>query len=407
MNPIIDYFQREVQSNTNPDAYRVLESVIKYAEPEHILEAAQIVCTYESGAKLLEEIYTSTPLSEMEVAMNIVYLNNWKTACETSKNLNYALPGKTEALDRCLEKLNSIVAIRNTDEYAYGTTMEKLTSELHQMENRIVLEGTGLDLTEEQVLETTVALTQAQFNIEFTKAFMNPHVTDESVLESVNQMMRLSNRYDGILAQSIILEGDKNGNGKIDSHEVVVKKDGKEIVTDKPSSSAGQSAHATATKASHAVRSKASKTKRSTAGFKKAGGEAKDLVGGAIEKLDDMNKEERMEAIMQGGIRKKASTLIRTAILTGAATAINPALGIITLLSSAAMRRRSDVRLKEQVVSEYEGELKLVREKLRDAEQAGDRKKKYQLMRIENHLERNIERVKSPMNTNRSKVRRG
>lgn len=401
MNPIIDYFKREVQGKASEDNLAVLESTIKYAKPVHVLEAAEIVCTFESGAKVLDQLYESTALSEQDVLTHRHFIQNWKVAYEQGNNVN---PERVNVLNSCLEKLNKIEAIRNSDEYVYETTIDVLTQELHQMENRVVLEGANLQLTDEQVLETATALTQAQFNIEFTKAFMNPNATDKSVIESIHHMMRLSNRYDSILTQSIILEGDKNGNGKIDNHEVVVKKAGKEVDTDTPVS---QKAHAAARKTSTSVRSGTVKAKRKVAGFKKAGGEAKELVGSAIDKLDQLNKEERMEALLRGGWRKKLSTLLRTAVLTGAATAVNPVLGFITLITATATRKRSDIRLKEQVVSEYEYELKIVREKIRDAEQAGDRKKKYQLMRIENHLERSIERVKSPISTNRSRVRRG
>ena len=209
------------------------------------------------------------------------------------------------------------------------------------------------------------------------------------------------------MADLIVLEsGDTNGNGKMDNNEVTLKKNGKDVTTNRATTvqKASRAIDRGSRKATTSIRKGGSNAKNATAGLRKAGGRFKELIGNTFDRLNQMNKEERMEAILQGGMRRRVSTAIRTAIMTGGAYAINPALGLITLLTSATLRRKSDMRLKEQVKSEYNAEIRIVQEKIRDAEAAGDRKKKYELMRIQNHLERNIERIDNPMNTNKSRV---
>lgn len=405
MNPITDYFKEHVQPNPKDmEKIAVLEKVIKYADASDMLEAVSCVACFESGTAELLEVYKSTPLSAEMVEFQRSKLTG------TLEGL-YA-QGQTESehinlLKECLSRLQEVNTIRDSDTYIYETSLTTFTEELNEAERRIVLEGPTLELTDAQVLETTLALTQAQFNVEFVKTFMGPE--ENFTMESVNRLMQLSNRYDDTLAELIVLEaGDTNGNGKLDNNEVVIKKNGREVDTNKPSGvqKASRAIDKGSRKATTNIRKKTNDAKAATAGLKKAGGRFKNLVGKTVDRLDEMNKEERMEAILQGGMRRRVSTVLRTAIMTGAAYAVNPALGLITLLTSAALRRKADTRLKEQVKSEYQAEIKVVQEKIRDAEAAGDRKKKYELMRIQNHLERNIERIDSPYNTNKSRTRR-
>ena len=46
------------------------------------------------------------------------------------------------------------------------------------------------------------------------------------------------------------------------------------------------------------------------------------------------------------------------------------------------------------ILNELELELKMVKEKIEDARSAGDNEKKYQLMRIENSIEKNIQHIR-------------
>ena len=211
--------------------------------------------------------------------------------------------------------------------------------------------------------------------------------------------MRLANRYTAAAEQLAVMEADKNGNGVDDNVEVVVKKDGK---TQNPTSSKIDGASRKATTVAKKAKFKA---QRSTAGVQKAGGRLGTMVSSTFGKLDKLNKEERVEAIVNGGMRKKLSTLIRTAIVVGGASAFGPAAAAIALFVSVSTRRKSDVRLKHQMIVELEAELKVAREKIRDAESAGDKKRKYELMRIENELEQSIERIKLPVRSNKARMR--
>ena len=81
-----------------------------------------------------------------------------------------------------------------------------------------------------------------------------------------------------------------------------------------------------------------------------------------------------------------------TAALFGPATAaVVVAIGI---LCRKDLMRRTEKREKQRILLELETDLKLTKEKIEDAKSENDKKKKYQLMRIESALEKEITRIK-------------
>ena len=57
-------------------------------------------------------------------------------------------------------------------------------------------------------------------------------------------------------------------------------------------------------------------------------------------------------------------------------------------------KKNTEKREKKRLLLELETELKLTKEKIEDAKSENDKKKKYQLMRIESTLEKEITRIK-------------
>ncbi len=379
MNKLIEFFESEVKktSNDRNKTLEVFENMIKESSNEEVLEASTRIVLCPFGPSVLLERYKHGAINQENVKEQYMSLVDVVTQI---KNSGYDNNEHINGIYECVNYLNTAGTILDSPEYLYEKAMESFTANLEKIDRIIVLEGSRTVMSEDNVMETILARTQAEFDIAFTKAFLGPE--ENFTMESMNELLRLSNRYDEVLYDRIALEagGMKKAALKLDEK---------------------------ARKATSKMRDKTGDVSRSANIAKKAGGRFANLVSSTLAKLDQMQKEERLEAVLQGGMRRRLSTLIRTAILTGGAAAIHPALGAITLLTSATLHKKSDMRLKQEMIREYEAELKLTREKIRDAEAAGDRKKKYELMRIENHLEQNIERIKSPVRLNKPKRRKG
>lgn len=379
MNKLIEFFESNLRhSEDRNDALEVFENMVKASSNDDVLEASTRILVCPFGPDVLLERYKGGAINHENVREQYKALVNVVTQVGDT---GYSNNEHINSICECVNYLQTTASILDSEGYIYEKAIKEFTENLEQIDRHIILEGTRTVLTEDNVMETILARTQAEFDLAFAKAFLGPE--ENFTLESMNELMLLSNRYDEVSNDRYVLEAQSR------MKKAAIKMDEK------------------AKYASMRMRQKASNANQTATIAKKAGGRFTGLVGDTLTKLNKMQKEERLEAVLQGGMRRRLSTLIRTAIMTGAASAIHPALGAMTLLTSATLHKRADGRLKQEMISEYEGELKLTREKIRDAEAAGDRKKKYDLMRIENHLEQNIERIKSPFRMNKPKMRKG
>ncbi len=372
-----------------------LENFVAKMEPLDIVKNSDVILCLPFGHNYLKPAYESihiTPeIVEQEMAKH-------KKVAEAFLSDRYHNEIHRQGIRECMSVIEQTAQILNSDTYLYTKALEQLELDVRNAEETIVLEGAELELTPEQVLETTLALTQKQYNLEAFRLFAGPD--NEGVEEGLIKLERLQNRYDRTVAQLIVLENDKNGNGKIDEHEVVshTKGQAKKAVT-----KASDAVDKGTNKASRAISKGSRELKTATAGAARGAGRIKNLLSGTFDKLNRMNKEERLEAVLQGGMRKKLSSVIRAAIIYGGASAFGPGVAAIALLTRVATRKRSDQKLKHEMRLEFQSELKMVKEKIRDAESAGDKERKYELMRIENHLEQSLDRLDNPISSNKNR----
>lgn len=165
------------------------------------------------------------------------------------------------------------------------------------------------------------------------------------------------------------------------------------------------------------VRSKMVDAKRATAPIGKALDPVFNLMSNTVNKLKEMDKKERTERIITGNYHLKLNSLIKrgiTALAIGA-TAVgggkligSVAKGAITftighlggiiiaaigLLVATAVDKKIDAKYRKSILVDLKNELKMVEEKLEDARSDGARDKKYQLMRIQQKLKADIERI--------------
>jgi len=126
----------------------------------------------------------------------------------------------------------------------------------------------------------------------------------------------------------------------------------------------------------------------------------------ADRKLDDIinyGRELKREKLIEGRPRIKIGKFIKQSILTiagatGTAALFGPAVAAIIVAIGLMCRKnlldKTEKREKERILLDLETDLKITREKIEDAKAENDRKKKYQLMRIESTLQKEITRIK-------------
>ena len=144
-----------------------------------------------------------------------------------------------------------------------------------------------------------------------------------------------------------------------------------------------------------------------------AGGRVADAITQKVNDILGSQKEERRKRIITGSVSVKLLQLLKRAIgivctkkvlgkvFTGAKIGshafgplISTILTIVLALGKFALDKRADERERKRVVTELETELRIVREKIEDAKGDNARKEKYELMRIEASLDKEITRIK-------------
>lgn len=126
-----------------------------------------------------------------------------------------------------------------------------------------------------------------------------------------------------------------------------------------------------------------------------------------IEDVVKMDKNARRDAIITGGWKGKLKSMLRKIILMigsyAALTALIPlpglggltsaALKIISFFIGVALDKKTRVQDRRLIIKDLELELKMVEEKINDSRSDSNPKAKYELMRIQNKLERELEKV--------------
>ena len=150
-----------------------------------------------------------------------------------------------------------------------------------------------------------------------------------------------------------------------------------------------------------------SSTKSKVGQIKRGARIVDDRASSAINrKLDDiMNlaRDSKREKIITGKNTVKLGKALKTIVTILGSSAIakvtlGPVVGtattIIGLLGSYALSKRTEEREKKRILLELETELKITKEKIEDAKGENAKEQKYQLMRIQANLEKEITRIK-------------
>ena len=130
---------------------------------------------------------------------------------------------------------------------------------------------------------------------------------------------------------------------------------------------------------------------------------ASDVVNRKLDSIINTGRDLAREKIVEGRPAVKISRFIRNGIMalaagTGAVSLLGPAAAAVIvaigLYCKRNLTKKTEEREKKRILLDLETNLKINREKIEDAKAENDRKKKYQLMRIEATLEKEITRIK-------------
>lgn len=139
---------------------------------------------------------------------------------------------------------------------------------------------------------------------------------------------------------------------------------------------------------------------------------ASDAINNKIDQILNFTQEQKREKIITGKNTIRVSKVLKTIItmfagtqLLGAAfkaaglkgKLLGAALTLIGILGARALSKGTEVREKKRILLDLETELKITKEKIEDAKGDNAKEKKYELMRIEARLEKEIFRIKHGM----------
>lgn len=108
-------------------------------------------------------------------------------------------------------------------------------------------------------------------------------------------------------------------------------------------------------------------------------------------------RNDNREAIIRGSMLPSASKIIKGAIISGAAFAVNPAIAVIGVLGAFAANKRLKGKERQLILDDIEIELKMCEKYIRAAEDNNDMKALKQLYTIQKNLERQKQRIKYNM----------
>lgn len=122
------------------------------------------------------------------------------------------------------------------------------------------------------------------------------------------------------------------------------------------------------------------------------------LVKNTLNKIKQMDTASRRQAILGGGFKQRLMRVIRMgiklAVGKGIWSCLGPVYGSLGILVAFHLDGKATYKERKKMIEELEMELVIVEEKLEDARGDNDKKSKYELMRLKNNLNKEINRLK-------------
>lgn len=182
----------------------------------------------------------------------------------------------------------------------------------------------------------------------------------------------------------------------------VVQSDAEPVTEDAITKATGKMADA-GRKTVNKVKKGAANTKRIKTAIKKVTDPFINMIDDTVNKIKEMDAAERRNRVVTGQLRFKLFNLLRKGIrlivLGKVSTVLLPSLAgplvsLIAIITSIAIDKKLDDKTRRTILKELEGELHIVKEKIEDAKGDNNKQAKYELMRIQQKLEADIERIR-------------
>ena len=122
----------------------------------------------------------------------------------------------------------------------------------------------------------------------------------------------------------------------------------------------------------------------------------KQWIGNMVANWKDANETNVKEKLADPHSRKNLYTAIKTGIEVGAlwkaGILLNPIFLFLAITKKVGQNKR-EFRMRNEMIGELKTEMSIIDEKIKDADQKGDNKAKYELMRFKNELNKKLMRV--------------
>lgn len=266
-------------------------------------------------------------------------------------------------------KLETIKVQYNGDES--GALIKQVIELMDELENAvcIIIENTFLMYYDDIEADGDAHRLRIEYENEFADKLLTLMLDEnspEAELEQVDDMLKMAYVYESKVA-------DKMVKGAVGAKKVVRK-------------------------GSNVIRTASSDVKK----VSKAVGEIPtpftNMVKNTYDKFKEMDATKRREAIVTGGFKGRLIRLIRLgfklAFSKGLWSVLGPVYGSIAILAQYAIDGKLDHKQRTDILKELEMEKKIVDEKLDDARSDNDKKAKYELMRIQAQLDKELRRIR-------------
>lgn len=360
------------ESMGTPEEREEYQAILESVSPdEYIRHAHNVVLEEEYALPRLNNVLASKEFTLESVQEGLRNVN--KAALEVRNIKSVQAERYRLGLDRAKIALENAVSTE--------VFFNSLKRDYEKKEEYALESGVGLSQTPEMLEDV--------FALEFTQLLNMDEFNPDSVVESVNKLNAIALKYMHNIDVEPVTEAFERVKKKSkDVKKKVDEVDKKEL----------------AEKGKNAVKKGGSAVATGAGEVGKAVGKlpmaVERLIDSTFGKLNRMNKDVRQRAMLNGGYLSKMMRLLKHLIIgLGVKYAIGgvimgPVLGILAMIVSAALDARASGKVRENLTKDMEQELKVVEEKIRDADVKGDRQAKYQLIRIKDALERDINRVK-------------
>ena len=241
----------------------------------------------------------------------------------------------------------------------------------------------------------------------YDESIVNLYGGEESVsLESANsgydRLIGIINARIDAIDSELYLEYANNGNATpIVKKEMGIHHDNKDDEPKKPKQSVNRKIQTKAMDANFKSKKVGATVKRgmqevrnTAKAIKKIPDNISKSVDSKIKEWDDMDDDRRKKYILEAGFRKRYFKLFKLCLSHYIAFAINPIMNIVLFICQK-LSSEKDSRIKNELATELESEIKICEEKIADANSKGDNDKKYKLMRIKDKLQNELTRVKT------------